>query len=187
MKTVNDSIFSLLNLQEIEVTSWLTFFFCYLTFLIWPYFPFLLFSSILFYYFPLSASIPFSVSLYIFLPFFTLLLFNFCSCRFSFLLSFLHASLSPFLYTSYLPGQHLSNTQNVNSTPIPVLRAPLCGSSTLSPRSRLSQIQADYSFHLVLGPMLFGNLSPMLPVRLHDTAGKPTRKFATWLCPYFLF
>jgi hypothetical protein len=39
---------------------------CFLSFLIWPHFPFLLFSSTFFHYFPLSPYIPSSVSLYIF-------------------------------------------------------------------------------------------------------------------------
>lgn len=141
------------------------------------------FPSFLFYVLPLLHSFSFHsffcFSLF-FLPFFTFLLFNF---RSSFLLSYLYVAPSLSLYTSYPPGQLFSNIQDNNSTPNTVLRAPLCGSSKPSPRSGQSQIQADYSLHLVLGPILCGTLSPMIPARLHDTAVNPTRNFVTCLSP----
>jgi len=138
------------------------------------------FPSFLFYVLPILPSFSFhSFSCFslVFLPFFNCLLFNFRSFRYSFLLSFLYVSPSLFLYTSDPPGQHLSNIQDSKSTPTTVLCAPLCGSSRPSPRSGQSQIQADNSLHLVPGPLPCGTLSPMLPVRLHDTAVNPMRNF----------
>jgi len=201
----NDSTFSLLNLPEIEnwgykLANWWTgntmelpvlyrlllllhsfalFFFFFLSFLIWTYFPFLLFSSTFFHYFTLSPSIPSSVSLYFFsrssLSSFLIFVLLFFFPTFMLLL--------PFPFTLPIRQDSSSAIFRTITTPNTVLRAPLCGSSKPSPRSGQSQIQADYSLHLVLGPILCGTLSPMIPARLHDTAVNPTRNFVTCLSP----